>query len=186
MSDKPRVLVLTTMSSYTTPISKWDRRFLSLAEHISTWSKDPSTKVGCVITRLDKTIAGVGYNGYPRGVPDDDIEEHSRELKYRMMVHAEENALLHCPPPAAYGGTVYTWPFQPCSRCTTKIIQAGIQRVVSVEPSEGELERWGEDFEVSKKLLEASGTVLDVYPILYIRTGRTRDVSASNHHRTHP
>lgn len=25
--------------------SKWDRRFLNLAEHVASWSKDPSTKV---------------------------------------------------------------------------------------------------------------------------------------------
>ena len=27
----------------------WDTRFLDLSEHISKWSKDPSTKVGAVI-----------------------------------------------------------------------------------------------------------------------------------------
>lgn len=170
------------MTEYTTPISKWDLRFLHLAEHIASWSKDPSTKVGCVIARLDKTIASVGYNGYPRGIPDDDIENHSRELKYQMMVHAEENALLHCSGPGAYGGVIYTWPFQPCAKCTTKIIQADIQRVVSVEPSEDKRERWEEDFEVSKKLMEASGTVLDVYPITYVNTGRT-GIIYDNPHR---
>ena len=29
----------------------WDERFLSLAHHVSGWSKDPSTKVGAVIVR---------------------------------------------------------------------------------------------------------------------------------------
>ena len=28
---------------------KWDKRFLHLAKHISEWSKDPSTKVGCIV-----------------------------------------------------------------------------------------------------------------------------------------
>ena len=27
---------------------KWDKRYLALAEHISTWSKDPSKKIGAV------------------------------------------------------------------------------------------------------------------------------------------
>ena len=27
----------------------WNERYLNLAEHISTWSKDPSTKIGAVI-----------------------------------------------------------------------------------------------------------------------------------------
>ena len=32
---------------------KWHGRFLDLAALISTWSKDPSTKVGAVIVRPD-------------------------------------------------------------------------------------------------------------------------------------
>lgn len=28
---------------------KWNRRFVELAKNVSTWSKDPSTKVGAVI-----------------------------------------------------------------------------------------------------------------------------------------
>jgi deoxycytidylate deaminase len=37
--------------------TKWDYRFLALAEHISLWSKDPSTRVGAIIIRPNKSIA---------------------------------------------------------------------------------------------------------------------------------
>lgn len=30
-------------------LNKWDRRFLDLASHIASWSKDPNTKVGSKI-----------------------------------------------------------------------------------------------------------------------------------------
>lgn len=48
-------------------IEKWDARFLDLAVFIGDWSKDPSTKVGAVLVRPDRTIAGLGFNGFPRG-----------------------------------------------------------------------------------------------------------------------
>ena len=41
---------------------KWDARFIELARHISTWSKDPSTKVGCVVIGEDREIRSTGFN----------------------------------------------------------------------------------------------------------------------------
>ena len=52
--------------------SKWDLRFIGLAQHISTWSKDPSTKVGCVVVGEDREIRSTGFNGFPRGINDDE------------------------------------------------------------------------------------------------------------------
>jgi len=46
----------------------WHDRFFAMADLVGSWSKDPSTKVGAVIIRPDRTIASVGYNGFPRGV----------------------------------------------------------------------------------------------------------------------
>jgi dCMP deaminase len=43
----------------------WDRYFLDIAEEVSKASKDPSTKVGAVIVRPDRTVASLGYNGLP-------------------------------------------------------------------------------------------------------------------------
>ena len=68
--------------------SKWDTRFLSLAEHISSWSKDPSTKVGAAIIGPYRDIISLGYNGFPRGVEDTPERLENRELKYKMIVHA--------------------------------------------------------------------------------------------------
>ena len=74
---------------------KWDRRFLELAEHISTWSKDPSTKVGCVVVGEDREIRSTGFNGFPRGIEDDAERLEDREQKYPLICHAEENAIMH-------------------------------------------------------------------------------------------
>ena len=49
---------------------KWDVRFVELAMHIANWSKDPSTKVGCVVVGEDREIRSTGFNGFPRGIKD--------------------------------------------------------------------------------------------------------------------
>lgn len=73
-------------------VLKWHHRFLSLAKHVAGWSKDPSTKVGCVIAK-DKRIVSVGYNGFPEGIRDTYERLNNRELKYQIVQHAEENAI---------------------------------------------------------------------------------------------
>ncbi len=50
-------------------ISKWAKRFYQMAELVASWSKDPSTQVGAVITNQNR-IVSVGFNGYPHGVSD--------------------------------------------------------------------------------------------------------------------
>src|SRR4051812_43949974 len=98
---------------------KWDRRFLQMARLVASWSKDPSTKCGAVIVRPDKTVASVGFNGFPKGTNDDDELYADRETKYSRVVHAEQNALIFAREPLD-GYTMYTWPqgFGPtCDRC---------------------------------------------------------------------
>ena len=95
----------------------WGRRFLHLAEHVSTWSKDPSTLVGAVIAD-DNRVVSVGFNGFPRGCDDSPALYAERERKYRRVIHAEANALLFAARPLA-GCTLYTWPPArwPAARC---------------------------------------------------------------------
>lgn len=66
-------------------IGKWDGRFLDLAVLVGEWSKDPSTKVGAVLVRPDRTIAAVGFNGFPRGVLDHPERYEDRPTKYEMV-----------------------------------------------------------------------------------------------------
>jgi dCMP deaminase len=134
----------------------WTTRFLSLAEHIAGWSRDPSTQVGAVIVRPDKTVVSLGFNGFPRGIADDH-RLNDRALKYEMIVHAEENALLMSHQ-SVRGCDLYTWPMPPCSRCAAKIIQAGISRVVS--PPAGE--RWESNTRFACDLLNEAGVVVEV------------------------
>lgn len=124
--------------------TKWDIRFLNLAAYISNWSKDPSTKVGCVIVdSLDGSIVSTGFNGFPRGMDDKPERLHDREFKYAHVKHAEENAVFFSTRPL-HGCTVYlTQP--PCSSCLGMLKQKGIVDVVCLEGSDDFRKRWNTD-----------------------------------------
>lgn len=124
----------------------WNEFFLGMAEYVSKKSKDPSTKVGCVITDSRHRAVSVGYNGFPKGIEDND-RLNDRELKYKMIIHAEQNAMLFAER-SLEGCYLYVWPFQPCSNCASLIIQAGIKKVFTVPNTTG---RWEENFELARR-----------------------------------
>lgn len=111
-------------------LNKWDRRFLDLATMVGAWSKEPRSRVGAVIVRPDRSIASVGFNGFPRGVNDYDERLADRALKNSIAVHAETNAILSARA-SVEGCTLYVTPLLPCSHCAGSIVQAGIKRVVA-------------------------------------------------------
>jgi len=135
----------------------WDERFLDLCEHIKQWSKDPSTQVGCVIIRPDKTIISLGYNGFARGVRDLPERYENKPVKYELVVHAEANAILSAKEPM-HGCTMYS-SLSLCSNCASMAIQSGITRVVS---RMNDPDRWSDDSQhlARTQFLEA-GVVLD-------------------------
>jgi len=141
-------------------MANWNERFLNLATHISNWSKDPSTKVGCVVVGPDREIRSTGFNGLPRGIEDNEERLNNREIKYPMICHAEENAIMHAARIgiSLKGCTAYvTWP--PCTRCARSLIQAGILTVIY--PKNTEIpDRWASDFELSMNMFKEAGIEL--------------------------
>ena len=69
-----------------------DDRFMNLA-YVAEWSKDRSTKVGCVVIGPDREVRSMGYNGFPRGINDEIERRHARPDKYTE--HAERNAIYN-------------------------------------------------------------------------------------------
>lgn len=132
---------------------KWDLRFLKLAEHISTWSLDPSTKCGSVIVDNKNRLISVGFNGFPRGISDDE-RLHNREKKLRIVQHAESNAILFSNV-SLEGCTLYCWPFSPCGQCAGRIIQSGIKWVkFPVCDDREKLNRWADEFMLASDLFK--------------------------------
>jgi len=137
-------------------LSKWDKRFLGIAYEISTWSKDPSRKIGAIAVR-NRKILSTGYNGFPKGIEDSEERYSNRELKYQYVVHAEMNCIYN----AAENGislrdsTLYIWGLPVCGDCALGIIQAGVSRVVSV--SEGTPDRWIEAIGKTNEIFKEAG-----------------------------
>ena len=133
-------------------------KFMVLAQAIAKLSKDPSTKVGAVIVRPDRTVASMGYNGLPRQVRDTPERLDDRGVKLDLTVHAEINALAFAKESLQFC-TLYVWPLPPCIRCATSIIQHGIHRVVAPEPDIHS--QWGDSNIRARDLLLEAGVTVD-------------------------
>lgn len=139
--------------------NKWDEYFMRIAREAASLSKDPSTQCGAVIVGPDRTIRGTGFNGFARGVRDDE-RLHDRETKLKMIIHAEINAII-CARGDLRGCTIYVWPLPPCAQCAACIIQAGIRRVVAPDPapSDSLLRRWGEHLRLASDMYCEVGVI---------------------------
>ena len=133
-----------------------DLRFLKLAAEVASWSKDPSTKVGAVIVGRKGQVISQGYNGFPRGFDDSPERYADRGSKYRLIIHAEANAIYN----ALYNGscvegaTIYVHGLPCCRECAKAIVQSGIVRVVyDTAPSE----RWRQSCEEAMEIFREAG-----------------------------
>lgn len=145
-------------------MTNWDIRFLQLSKLVSEWSKDPSTKIGAAITTADNSVLSVGFNGFPRGMSDEQELYENREEKYSRIVQGEVNALLHVRGPIPEGCTLYTFPLLPCDRCVVQMLQAGIKRFVASVPSSDKLERWGKALEKTRRYIKECKGFLEEIP----------------------
>lgn len=137
---------------------KWRRRFLELADHIASWSKDPSTKVGAVIASdIDRKVVALGYNGFPRGVDDDAERYDSRQEKYPRIVHAEMNAILTANVQLDDFHTIYCT-LAPCNECAKAIIQSGIGMVVTRRQDS---DRWKRSWAMAMEMFEEAGVFVE-------------------------
>ena len=141
--------------------NKWDKRFLDLAEHIATWSKDPSTQIGAVAVGLKGQILAQGYNGFARGIDDLQDRYDDRPTKYKYIVHAEQNLIYN----ATYNGVsldrsvLYVTGLPVCSECAKGVIQVGIQRVVM--PKDFDIKGWADSWELSASMFREAGVLYE-------------------------
>jgi len=119
-------------------ITKWDKNFIELAKIISTWSKDPSTKIGAVAVGDKRQILATGYNGFPRGIKDYSDRLETRETKYKYTIHGEMNCIYNATfnGVSLNGSSLYVYGLPVCSECAKGIIQVGIKRVFMCYPED--------------------------------------------------
>ena len=101
-------------------IPSWSEYFMKQASSASTRSKDPFTKVGCCVTSKDNRVLGLGFNGMPEGIVEDD-KLWERPTKYNFVLHAELNAIMNCDR-TPIGGKLFVILY-PCKECA-KVIAA--------------------------------------------------------------
>jgi dCMP deaminase len=123
--SKPEMLQIPAHSD------NWDEYFLYMATTASIKSKDPRCPVGAVIISQDHVLLSTGFNGFARGVYDDEDTLGNVDEKLKVICHAELNAIMNA---ARTGGrglegtTIYVSKF-PCLSCLNAIVQAGIKRI---------------------------------------------------------
>lgn len=134
----------------------WQKYFIEMARLAASKSKDPSTKVGCVIVGPDMEVRATGFNGFARGVSDDVDRYADKDGKLIMMVHAEANAIAAA---ARVGtslkGCTAVVTKHPCPQCAALLIQAGVSAVVSPSPYDGS--RWQDANVVAQLQFAESG-----------------------------
>ncbi|OOY09810.1 hypothetical protein BMI89_03085 [Thioclava sp. F36-7] len=148
---------------------KWDTRFIEIAQNISSWSEDPSRKVGAVIVNPSNAIISTGYNGFPRRIAHDPAILFAQESgeKYLWIEHAERNAIYNAANvgTATAGCTIYTTLF-PCADCARAIIQSGLIRLVTYRQPDSE-KRFYASMEASRKMLMEAGVKIDFTPFTH-------------------
>ncbi len=143
----------------------WHEFYIGMAKYVSSKSKDRSTKLGAVaVNSTSMAPLSIGFNGFPRGIDDNNPSYHERPLKYAVTEHAERNVIYNCARHgiALDGSTLYMHyePF-PCSPCARGIIQSGIVRVIGNDVTfDGKGPQWTEDLQIAKNLLLEAGVEL--------------------------
>lgn len=138
-----------------TGLTDWGNRYLSLAKEISTWSKDPSRKIGAVAVGSKGQILAQGYNGFPRGILDSADRYNDRPTKYKFVVHAEMNVIYN----ATFNGVsldgarLFVYGLPVCSECAKGIIQVGIKSV-TIYTDDVVPDMWTESYAITHNLFE--------------------------------
>lgn len=121
---------------------KWDKRFIDMAQLVSTWSScfQTNRQVGAVIVK-NKRVMTTGYNGAASGIKS--CKERGSCLRRELNIpsgtrheicyatHAEQNAIIQAAKLGVCidGATLYCT-HQPCVICAKMIINSGIKRIV--------------------------------------------------------
>ncbi len=135
----------------------WDEYFMLQAVAAGLRSKDPSTKVGCVIVDEDNRQISMGYNGFVAGIDEsrlpwgNDTDVPLEHQKYGYVIHAESNALLHATKDLKHS-KIYVCLF-PCNECAKLIAGKKIKEVIYLSDKHKNREY----HKIAKKIFDLSG-----------------------------
>lgn len=130
---------------------QWMEYFMTLAKNVSEMSKDPSHKIGAVIVDKNKRIVSTGFNGFARNIIDSEERLNNKEIKRKLTLHAEENAVSFAKRDLS-DCDIYVYGYPPCTHCTSLLIQSGIKCIYYRNPTNRVSDHWREDFELAKQI----------------------------------
>lgn len=142
------------------PVPDWHDYFLGLAVAAASRSRDPHTQVGAVIVDHYRHVVSTGFNGPPPNFNDRVLDwsrgKDQRSGKYRWVLHAELNALLHARCDLR-GCTLYVTG-HPCHACAKAIAAAGLGRVIYRPKAIASVD--AEEIEAAAEVLSMAGIPL--------------------------
>lgn len=136
---------------------KYEDYFMNIARVVASKSKDPSSKVGCVIVDREGKIVSTGYNGMVQGAIEKELT-YERPLKYELILHAEMNALIfakrdlrNCDAYITHG---------PCPVCLKLLLQSGIRDIIYEDVSIMKLRGTLDQKQAIKMLIRSTGAIV--------------------------
>ena len=121
----------------------WDKYFMDMAIVVSSRSPDPKKKVGAVLVDSRNRIISTGYNAFPAGFLEKDVDWTDRDFVKDGVIHAEVNTILYSM--SKYDNAVLYTTLSPCSECFKIIAGARIKKIYYKE-------EYNKNIEKSKKL----------------------------------
>ena len=120
--------------TYTDPAkqARYDRAYMKMAVEWAKLSHCTRKKVGAILVKEGMIISD-GYNGTPTGFANDC--EDDQGMTHWYVLHAEANAIMKVARSTnnAREATLYLT-HSPCKDCSKLILQAGIKRLVYLDP----------------------------------------------------
>jgi len=107
--------------------ASWDEYFMGMAEKATERSIDPDYQVGAIIVSKKNRIISTGYNGFPEGFDESDLDWDQKELLRPFIAHAEINAILFSRRKLKKARLYCT--LCPCENCALLARIAGIQKI---------------------------------------------------------
>lgn len=140
------------------------KQLLEIAYRHAKQSPDPSTQNAALLVSDSGFILSKAVNEFPDGVKYSP-ERWERPLKYKIIEHAERNALFDL---AKKGirteGLVMVCPWAACSDCARAIIQCGIRKLVTHKQAHDRSpEFWQKEIEVAFVMLREANVEIEMY-----------------------
>lgn len=135
-----------------------------MAKEVSSWSRDPSSKIGATVVSPKNIILATGWNGFPRNIKDTDERLNNREIKYKYTVHAEMNCIYN----ACYTGnsldnsSLYVYGLPTCSKCCLGVVQSGINKVYMMY-KKNIAEKWQEEFKFTESVFNEANVEYNIF-----------------------